>query len=228
MKKIILISVIFLSISWFAKSQTMRYFEFTTGCGSGNWLDTSFVAAASDQAIIDTVLANIALPLNQRKFINGNITSGNGGCNHNASHWFLWHFIPDQWNLVYVAVELCDGCPAGFDMHPAILAGDTLQFCPWTGKPVKEVSNPSGISKPNSENEILLYPNPAYNVLHIQNNSTQLVLFTLYNPLGEKLIDQIVANKTSTINLSAYANGIYFYNLSYDKERIKSGKIIKL
>ncbi len=147
MKKTGLIFILVLTISFIGKAQTIRYFEFSTTCGHGNWQDTTFIASTSDQAVIDSVLANIARPLNQRKFINGNIDYGNGGHNHNASHWFLWHFIPNQWSLVEMTIELCDGCPySDVDADTATWVGTIGLFCPWSGRPVREISNPLGIN----------------------------------------------------------------------------------
>jgi len=78
-----------------------------------------------------------------------------------------------------------------------------------------------------SENDFIVYPNPFNGELTIQINSTQVFQFTLYNSLGDKIIDKSLTKKNSTIDLSAYSNGIYFYKLTSDKQLIKSGKIIK-
>jgi len=225
MKKTIAATIIFIIFSLLAKSQTTRYFEFMTSCGGGNWIDTSFVAATSNQVIIDTVLANIARPSNQRKFINGNITSGNGGCNHNASHWFLWHFIPDQWNLVYVAIEFCDGCPSGLDSHPAILAGDTIQFCPWTGIPVREVSNPNEVNEHTFENEISLYPNPANENIRIEIAKGVVIKNIKLHDLNGKLIKTYPSTNT-LLNIADISQGKYLLLITTNKGTFTE-KIIK-
>ena len=80
----------------------------------------------------------------------------------------------------------------------------------------------------SNENVVSVFPNPSNSELNIQINSTQVFKFTLYNSLGEKIIDTILANRKTTIDLSAYSNDIYFYKLtSADKNLIKSGKLIK-
>ncbi len=135
--------VLFFSL---ANAQTTRYFEFTTECGHGNWQDTSFIASTSDQAVIDSVLANLARPVEERQFINGTIDYGHGGVNHNANNWFLWHFVPNEWNLVDFAIEVCDGCPySDVDADTAYWVGNIGQFCHWSSKPVREVSLISAI-----------------------------------------------------------------------------------
>jgi hypothetical protein len=141
MKKTGLTFIMLLTLGFIGKAQT-RFFEFSTStfCGHGNWQDTSFIASTSNQAVIDSVLANLARPLNQRNFINGPIDYGNGGHNHNANHWFLWHFMPSQWSLVELAMEVCDGCPyTDVDADTAYWVGNVGRFCPWSGRPVRDL-----------------------------------------------------------------------------------------
>ncbi len=87
---------------------------------------------------------------------------------------------------------------------------------------------PLSINELNEQLQLILYPNPFNNELNIQIYSTQVFKFTLYNSLGEKIIDKTLKNKFNTIDLSAYTNDIYFYKLSSaEKHLIKSGKLIK-
>lgn len=55
MKKLALTLILSLTISIISNAQTTRYFKFTTACGHGNWQDGSFIAATSDQAVINDV-----------------------------------------------------------------------------------------------------------------------------------------------------------------------------
>ena len=106
-----LTTIILLLSVLFASAQNMRYFQFSVACGHGNWQDTAFVAATNDTALINTVLAEMAKPMEERMFINGPIAAGHAGYNRNATHWFKWHFVPNEWSLVEFAIEVCDGCP---------------------------------------------------------------------------------------------------------------------
>jgi hypothetical protein len=215
MKKIVLNSILFLTFGFISNAQTTRYFEFSTNCGHGNWQDTTFIASTSDQVLIDTVIANIARPLNQRKFINGNIDYGNGGHNHNSSHWFLWHFIPNQWSLVEMAIEVCDGCPySDVDADTATWVGTIGQFCPWSGKPVREVSNPLGINEQFLENEILLYPNPAKDKLNLKWNNSNNISIIIYNSIGQELSTIFLSKQNRIIDISELHNGLYFLKIS--------------
>lgn len=214
--------MLFLTMGFMGHAQT-RYFEFATKCGHGNWRDTSFIAAASNHELIDSVLANLARPLDQRNFINGTIDYGNGGHNHNANHWFLWHFIPDQWRLVNFAIEVCDGCPySDIDADTAYWVGTVGQFCPWSGQPVREVSDPAlGINVPIYEIDILLYPNPAKDELHLKWNGANQVSVKIYNALGQEVSTYIILKNNAIFDLSALQNGLYFLEIT---DGIKTGK----
>lgn len=215
MKKIGFTFILVLTIGFIGNSQTLRYFEFSAaGCGHGNWQDSTFIAATSDQIVIDSVNANLARPFNQRNFISGNIDYGNGGFNHNASHWFSWHFIINQWNIVETAIEVCDGCPyTDVDADTATWVGNIGMFCPWGGRPVREVANPLGINEPIFENEILLYPNPAKDKLNLKWNSLNNISVTIYNSIGQELSTAFLSKQNTIIDISAFETGIYFLKI---------------
>ncbi|GEM_PF-3174157 len=94
----------------------------------------------------------------------------------------------------------------------------------------KNISEITPVSN-NELNEMvhcIIYPNPSNNALNIQLNSPQVFQFTLYNSLGEKIIDRTLKNRSSTIDISAYSSDIYFYKLtSADNHLVKCGKLIK-
>jgi hypothetical protein len=202
-------------------SQSLRYFQFTTSCGHGKWQDSSFVAATSSQSVIDSVLAEFSRPLANRKFINGKITGGNAGYNHNAGHWFLWHFIPDQWSLVENAIEVCDECPfSDVDSDTTYWFGTVKQFCPWTSRPLKEVSKPMGIIEPAIDKKILLFPNPATDKIEITVQDDPSLFIEIYNATGKKMIDLNLTQGTRIIDLTGFAKGIYFVKIALKNEAI--------
>lgn len=218
-KKTTLSFLLVLTMGLITKAQTTRYFEFSTSCGHGNWQDTSFIASTSDLVLIDSVLANIGRPLSQRKFISGNIGYGNGGHNHNSSHWFLWHFIPNQWELVDFAIEVCDGCPfTDIDSDTSYWVGNLGEFCPWSGKPIREVSSPLGISHPIFEKEISLYPNPASNTVSITWHSLKDLNVSIHNALGEEVKSVLLKKHNPIINITNLRSGVYFLRISEDNK----------
>jgi hypothetical protein len=85
-----------------------------------------------------------------------------------------------------------------------------------------------GVSEVDLQNSLVnIYPNPIVSNLTIQNKSNQKMQLSLYNSSGQKVLDQILTNETSTIDISTYSNEIYFYTLTIDTNIIKSGKFIK-
>jgi hypothetical protein len=85
-----------------------------------------------------------------------------------------------------------------------------------------------GVSEVNPlTSYVKIYPNPIVSNLTVKNSSTQTLQFSLYNSLGEKILDELLTNETNTIDMSSYSNEIYFYHLTNDKNIVKSGKIIK-
>jgi photosystem II stability/assembly factor-like uncharacterized protein len=85
-----------------------------------------------------------------------------------------------------------------------------------------------GVSEVDLPNSLVnIYPNPIVSNLTIQNKSNQKMQLSLYNSSGQKVLDQILTNETSTIDISTYSNEIYFYTLTIDTTIIKSGKFIK-
>lgn len=78
-----------------------------------------------------------------------------------------------------------------------------------------------------TNNEIVLYPNPSKDEITIQNNSAQQFLVTLYNVLGEKIMEKMISSQINTIDLSNFSDNIYFYKVRNGNHEIKSGKIIK-
>lgn len=227
MKHLILLPFIVLFFS-LANAQTTRYFEFTTACGHGNWQDTAFVAATSDQAVIDSVLANLTRPIEERKFIVGPIDYGNGGVNHNANHWFLWHFVTSEWDLADFAIEVCDGCPyTDVDADTAYWVGNIGQFCPWSGKPVREVSLVSGVKDPDfGQNVPLFYPNPAQGQITLELPDGEGATVQVFNALGHKLFQISNPQSQQTLDLSQYQCGLYYLKFTKGNSTVTQ-KLVK-
>ncbi len=194
-------------------SAQTRYFEFRVACGHGNWQDTSFIAAASDTALINSVLTELSKPLEERRFINGPIAYNNGGHNKNADHTFLWHFIPDQWELTDLAVEVCSGCPfSDLDRDTTYWVGQLGYFCPWSSLPVREVSNPvTGIDDRLPPIEVRVFPNPAKNMLYVEMEEQEPTFCEVYNATGQQVAAYYLDPFASQLDLSALESGLYFF-----------------
>src|ERR1035437_2695515 len=79
-----------------------------------------------------------------------------------------------------------------------------------------------------ANNTISVYPNPASSTITIQQSTpspNQQLLIT--NILGEEIYHQAINNSTqTTIDISHWSNGVYFYQIRGDKETVQ-GKFVK-
>lgn len=104
----------------------MRYFEFTV---IGLEESFNFLAATDDPTLIKTLEVELSIPFAQRaQHINGLVAEGNGNYNND----FDWHYIPNQWELAEVSIELCDGYPQNPGEEP-------YNWCPWGSRLKQEV-----------------------------------------------------------------------------------------
>jgi hypothetical protein len=89
-------------------------------------------------------------------------------------------------------------------------------------------NSPLGIETANSTGNIVsVFPNPVVNELHIQNKTSKVFRFILFNSIGKKILDQELNGPESIIDLSDYSNDIYFYNVITGDNKTTSGKIIR-
>lgn len=115
--------------------QGTRFFEFVHE-GTGK----IFYAWTTDTTVINQVLAQLAIPVDQRgQHINGKILELPAGCVLNDQ--WSWYFDPTDWALADASIELCDGEPdfveANLDEYVR-----TGRYCPWGSKVNKEVEQP--------------------------------------------------------------------------------------
>lgn len=217
MKKLFLLFA--LALCALAQAQTTRYFEFRVACGHGNWQDTSFIVAATNPVLVASVLYELNQPMGQRKIVGGPITHGHGGHNHNASHWFLWHFVPDQWSLADVAIEVCDGCPyTDVDSDTAYWISNLGDFCPWSGQPVREVTEPLSVTEPDPLEAVLLYPNPAKNKVHLNLYGQTVSQVSVYDALGKPVL-QVSSSSVTDFDVSTLPAGLYVLHLQNGQQQ---------
>jgi hypothetical protein len=77
----------------------------------------------------------------------------------------------------------------------------------------------TGIDERNTDGNFALYPNPASDIITIQNRSSEkMQRIVVYNALGQMIINQGTNNsKTHQLKLDGLANGIYTLRLETDK-----------
>jgi len=101
-----------------------------------------------------------------------------------------------------------------FDANPAIVTNT------YTTTIVAALSNQSF-----NENEFIIYPNPAKEVLNIHSkNILEIQSVEIYNLLGQIVLS--VPNNTNAINVSSLKTGTYFIKINTDKGSINT-KFIK-
>jgi hypothetical protein len=87
-----------------------------------------FVARASRPGLLDSVRAELALPVDQRGFLNGPVRAAAEGEN---LEW-RWAFEYDAWHLTDFSAEVCDATPQYLEDHLAEWLSSVGEYCPWS------------------------------------------------------------------------------------------------
>lgn len=90
--------------------------------------------------------------------------------------------------------------------------------CLYSG--LARISYPTGIDN-LLENEINVYPNPASESITVEGKNV-----SFYNQYGQLVLTQELYDQTSTLDISNWQPGIYYYSLSKENENVITGKII--
>jgi hypothetical protein len=89
-----------------------------------------------------------------------------------------------------------------------------------------EESGGTGIYDEYGNANISVFPNPVKDKLQFSTD-VHVSRVTIYNTLGEKVIEKPVRDENMTINTSGLENGIYFINFENEKQQVKTVKFIK-
>ena len=82
--------------------------------------------------MLQKIEAQLALPVDDRQIVLGNLVAGSGGYNKNATHEFKWHIKEDDWQLVDMTIEIYDGRPySDVDLHYNYWMQTVKRFSPW-------------------------------------------------------------------------------------------------
>ncbi len=94
-----------------------------------------FVVATDDPELIAKCRAQLALPVVARDLhVDGALAWGHGGFNLG----WRWHLDPDDWDLVEISTEVCDGVPGDPESDLPYWVGYVGRFCPWSSYVVAE------------------------------------------------------------------------------------------
>jgi len=215
MRKLLLLIALGIASSIAVQAQNLRYFQFNNiDCGHGNWQDTSFIVATSNAALINEVQVELAKPIGERKIISGAIVAGHGGYNHNAGHWFKWHMKENEWALAEMAMEVCDGCPySDIDADTAYWLNTVKQYCPWSSQPIREVPEPNSVDDVSTEQGLIVYPNPASNMLHFKWEHNNTINVYIINTVGVTVRTANMQRALPSLDISELPDGIYFLKI---------------
>lgn len=96
-----------------------------------------FVALTSDSLVIAAISGQLAKPFGERTLhINGTIEDGNEGYNLDWN----WHFTPNEWSLVEISIEVCDGLPSNVEQDLDYWVNNIGRFCPWSSIVKSEIT----------------------------------------------------------------------------------------
>lgn len=142
---------------------------------------------------------------------NGSITSGQGTHLVNVN----LNSHPSNQSLIQVTTGMCGGSGGGALYIQHAPAGPDCQ-----GEII-----PDGKMAETIEKEMLLYPNPSNNILHITAPDENVYDLVLFNMAGQTVYKKENAvQSTYTLNIAAYEEGIYFVFLigkkTYNKRLI--------
>lgn len=111
-----------------------HYYRFTH---EDDDIEYTFVAKTSNQEVIAKVDQELQKPFDERRMhINGPIEPGSKDYNDNWS----WHFIENQWDLVGISAEVCDGRPSFVEEELDYWVDQVGRFCPWSSRVEAEVN----------------------------------------------------------------------------------------
>lgn len=111
-----------------------RFFEFLHQDGD------RFIAWTDDMEVLAMVDQELAKSQEERgKHINGVIARVPEDCALNKS--WSWYFLPDQWSLADLSIEVCDGNPDYVEENLQTFL-DVGRFCPWGSIVLQEIEQP--------------------------------------------------------------------------------------
>jgi hypothetical protein len=77
----------------------------------------------------------------------------------------------------------------------------------------------SAVPMNKTDSDFRVFPNPAQNKLTIQQNSAAKGYFSICNPEGQELINQIVSGTKTMVDIGPLASGVYYLSLVKDGNR---------
>jgi hypothetical protein len=169
------------------------------------------VTAQGQAVVVSDILGNIGTA-NGTSF-SCPITSGMVAC--------LWQALPSK-----TAKQIKELIVQSSDNFAEPAAKSRLQF--GYGIPDFNMAFSNGLSVTTfSKDDFLVYPNPTSDAISVTlPNESNLTAITIFNVLGQKVMEKKISSPSVRISLKSLDNGVYFYKIE-SSDFSKSGKIIK-
>ncbi|MCC7030922.1 MAG: T9SS type A sorting domain-containing protein, partial [Chitinophagaceae bacterium] len=128
-----------------------------------------------------------------------NIMLPDSNTNEPASHGHIVYQIRQK-NANTVGDVIKNKAYIYFDFNPAIVTNET----------VNTLVMPEGVKDLNADNQIVIYPNPASDVVYIESENavTEVVIYDMQLNRIQNL--SVPKNKTAVLNTKSFSNGMYF------------------
>ena len=111
-----------------------QYYRFTH---EDSDVDYTFVAKTSNSEVVAKLEQELQKPFDERNMhINGPIERGTKDYNPNWS----WHFVENEWDLVDISAEVCDGRPSFVEEELDYWVDDVGRYCPWSSRVEAEIN----------------------------------------------------------------------------------------
>ena len=89
------------------------------------------------------------------------------------------------------------------------------------------ITGTSGVKENIKQSEILVYPNPAKDIINFEMGMYEGYKLTIVNSMGQTVKQQDVTSGKNSIDINSFTKGIYFYSLVNNKGKVISGKFVK-
>ena len=116
-----------------APESTHKIFEF-----KHDSTNDVFRAWTKNTEVIQSIEEELAKPFEARtKHINGPIKRLPVDCDTNQE--WSWYFVPDEWVMAEISIELCDGNPQYVEENLDEYVGVVGHYCPWGSKVIRQL-----------------------------------------------------------------------------------------
>lgn len=85
---------------------------------------------------------------------------------------------------------------------------------------------PIGISEFDSDDQVIAYPNPTNGLLHVENNSGEMLTMSIYSITGQMVFETRIQAGSEVISLENIQAGIYFIRYITETQKVKTGKLV--